>query len=70
MKTAVHQTINGPVAVIPIFMPDRKRSFRRLRPILGRRPVAIDSGSGRTVYAARDSIAAAVHFRRLARFIG
>lgn len=69
MKTSVHQTINGPVAVVPIFMPDRKRSLRRLRPVIGRKPVAIATGRGRTVYAARDSLAAAIHFRRITRFI-
>lgn len=69
MKTAVFETINGPVARIPICMPDRKRSFRRLRPVLGRKPVAISTGGGFTVYAAQNSIAAFVHFRRLARFI-
>jgi len=49
-------------------MPDRKRSFRRLRSILGKKPVALDSGRGFAVYAAQDSLAAAVHFRRLSRF--
>lgn len=68
MKTHVIETVNGPVARIPLFMPDRSRSFRRLRPVLGRRPVPIDSGRGFAVYAAKDSLAVAVHFRRLARF--
>lgn len=65
MKTEVIQTVNGPVARVPIFMPDRKRSLRRLRRVLGRNPVALDSGRGFTVYTAKDSIAAAVHFRRI-----
>lgn len=69
MKTHVFQTINGPVARVPLLMPDRKRSFRRLRPILGRKPVAIDSGNGAAIYAHRDSLAALIHFKRLARFI-
>ena len=68
MKTQVIETINGPVARIPLAMPDRKRSFRRLRRVLGRNPVPLDSGRGFAVYAARDSIAAAVHFRRIQRF--
>lgn len=65
--TTIHQTINGPVARVPIFMPDRKRSFRRLRPVLGRKPVALATGGGFTVYAAADSLAAACHMRRIAR---
>jgi hypothetical protein len=69
MKTSVFQTINGPVARIPICMPDRKRSFRRLRPVLGKKPVALATGGGFTVYAAPNSIAALIHFRRLTRFI-
>lgn len=69
MKTHVFQTVNGPVAKIPIAMPDRKRSFRRLRPIIGRNPVPIDSGSGFAVYAHRDSLAAFIHHRRLQRLI-
>ena len=67
MKTSVHQTIHGAVARVPLFMPDRKRSLRRLRPVIGRQPVAIATGRGFVVYAARTSIAVAVHFRRLAR---
>lgn len=66
MKTQIIQTVNGPIARIPLAMPDRKRSLRRLRPILGRNPVPLDSGRGFAVFAARDSYAAAVHFRRLA----
>lgn len=69
MKTQVHQTVNGPVALVPLVMPDRKRSFRRLRPVLGRRPVALASGNGFAVYAAADSIAAAVHFQRVREVI-
>ncbi len=65
MKTQVFQSIGGLVARIPTFMPDRKRSFRRLRPVLGRDPVAIKTGGGYTVYAARDSIAVAIHFARI-----
>jgi len=65
MKTQIIETVNGPVARIPLAMRDRKRSFRRLRRVLGRNPVALDSGRGFAVYAASDSIAAAVHFRRL-----
>lgn len=66
MKTQVFQTINGPVARVPLLMPDRKRSFRRLRPVLGRNPVPLSSGNGFAVYAHRDSVAAFVHHRRLA----
>lgn len=69
MKTSVHETINGKVARVPIWMPDLKRSLRRLRPVIGRKPIAIKTGGGFTVYAARDSIAAAVHLRRLREII-
>lgn len=68
MRTQIFQTTGGAVAKVPIFMPDRGRSMRRLRPVIGRKPVVLATGGGYTVYAARDSLAAFFHFRRLARF--
>jgi hypothetical protein len=67
--TRIFHTVNGPVARVPLVLADRKRSLRRLRKVIGRKPVALDSGKGFAVYAAPDSLAAAVHFRRLARFV-
>lgn len=69
MKTRVFQSVNGPVARVPIFLRDRPRSFRRLRPVLGRNPVALSTGSGFTVYAKQSSVAAHIHFIRLARLV-
>lgn len=68
MRTHVYQTAFGAVAKVPIFMPDRERSLRRLRRVIGRRPVVLRTGSGFTVYAAANSIPAQIHQRRLARF--
>jgi hypothetical protein len=64
----VRETINGPVALIPVVMPDRARSFRRLRKVIGRKPVCLGRSGDFGVYTAPHTIAAAVHFRRLARF--
>jgi len=67
--SSVHWSIGGMVAKVPICMRDRRRTFRRLRPVLGRHPVCLQTGRGFSVYAAKDSVAAAVHVRRLARSV-
>jgi hypothetical protein len=65
MKTQLIRTPAGAIAKVPTFMPDRKRSFRRLRPEIGRKPVWLGNRSGFGIFAAADSIAAQIHHRRV-----
>lgn len=66
--TSVHWSIGGYVAKVPVFMPDRRRSFRRLRPILGKLPLCIGRRGNCAVYAHRDSLAAHFHLRRMREY--
>lgn len=64
--SSVHWSIGGLVAKVPVYLRDRSRTFRRLRPVLGAKPVCLRTGGGFAVYAARDSVAAEFHTRRMA----